>query len=199
MSLVDSFLAQIASNDFQAQGPVDGSIEAATIVGSVSGSVTGTFKVKGPDSAVSITWKVLGISNSTDSIVVGGSAYARTNGGQWTRAPASGMTLQGFVGSGIVLADEGVEAKFGAQLHKLTVADISGVDLSALGISAGAGQANVSVSGLTFWAMADGTPAGLTIQASLDQQILGTPSHETVTLNISIDTLSGVSITAPTS
>jgi hypothetical protein len=170
-----------------------------TIFGPTSGSVTGTFKVKGADSAVSIASKILGITATNDNIVVGDSAYSRTNGGQWTEGPASGKTLQGFVGSGIVLIDVGVEAKFGKQLHQLTVASMAGVDLSAFGITAGPGQENLTVSSLSFWAEDDGTPAGMTIQASLDQKILSTPSHETVTLDISIDTLSGVSITAPTS
>jgi hypothetical protein len=91
-----------------------------------------------------------------------------------------------------------VEAKFGRQLHNLSVADVAGVDLSAFGITAGPGQENLTVSSLSFWAEDDGTPAGLSIGASLDQKIFGTPTHETVTLDISIDTLSGVSITAPT-
>jgi hypothetical protein len=103
------------------------------------------------------------------------------------------------VGSGIVLTDEGLEAKFGQQLHRLTVANMAGVDLSAFGITAGPDQENLTVSSLSFWAEDDGTPAGLSVVASLDQKILYTPSHETVTLDISIDTLSGVTITAPTS
>jgi hypothetical protein len=196
MSTLDSFKAKIASSDFQAQGPVVGSITATTIFGSRSGPVTGTFKVKGGDSAYSISAKILGITSTIDNIVVGDWAYSRTNGGEWTKAPASGKTLQAFVGGGIVLTDEGVEAKFGRQLHHLTVANMAGVDLSAFGISVGTGQETVS---LSFWAEDDGTPAGLSIQASLDQKIVGTPSHETVTLDISIDTLSGVTITAPTS
>ena len=199
MSTLDSFEAKVASSNFQAQGPVVGSIAVNTIFGSTSGSITGTFKVNGADSDVSIAWKVLGITSTNDSIVVGDRAYSRSNGGQWTQGPASGKTLQGFVGSGIVLTDEGVEAKFGNQLHRLTVANMTGVDLSAFGITAGAGQENLTVSGLSFWAEDDGTPAGLTIEASLDQKILNTPSHEKVTLDISIDALSGVSIAAPTS
>jgi hypothetical protein len=199
MSTLDSFLAKVASSDFQAQGPVVGSIAVNTIIGSTSGSITGTFKVKGADSDVSIASKILGITTTNDSIVVGDRAYSRANGGQWTEGPASGKTLQGFVGSGIVLIDEGAEAKFGKQLHRLTVADMAGVDLSAFGITAGAGQDNLAVSSLSFWAEDDGTPAGLTIEASLDQKILNSPTHEKVTLDISIDTLSGVTITAPTS
>jgi hypothetical protein len=101
------------------------------------------------------------------------------------------------VGSGIVLTDEGVETKFGQQLRRLSVANLAGVDLSAFGISAGPGQENLSLSNLSFWAQDDGTPAGLSIGASFDQKILGTASHETVTLDIGIDTLSGVTITAP--
>ena len=199
MSALDSFKARIASSDFQAQGPVVGSITVTTIFGPSSGSVTGTFKVEGGDSDFSITSKILGITGTIDNVVGGDWAYTRTNGGQWAKAPASGKTLQGFVGSGIGLTDEGVEAKFGRQLHNLSVADVAGVDLSAFGITAGPGQENLTVSSLSFWAEDDGTPADMTIQASLDQKIFGTPSHETVTLDISIDTLSGVSITAPTS
>ena len=164
-----------------------------------SGSVTGTFAVKGGDSAVSITSDVLGITTTSDNVVVGDSAYSRSNGGQWGKAPASGKTLQGFVGSGIVLTDQGVEAKFGKQLHRLSVANVAGVDLSAFGITAGPGQENLTVSSLSFWAEDDGTPAGLSIAASLDQKILNTPSHETVTLDMRIDMLSGVTITVPTS
>ena len=197
MSTLDSFKAKVAGSDFQAQGSVVGSITAATIIGSRSGSVTGTFEVKGGDSAVSITAKILGTTNTNDNIVVGGRAYSRSNGGQWTEGPASGKTLQAFVGSGIVLTDEGVETKFGQQLRRLSVANLAGVDLSAFGISAGPGQENLSLSNLSFWAQDDGTPAGLSIGASFDQKILGTPSHENVTLDISIDTLSGVTITAP--
>jgi hypothetical protein len=199
MSTLDSFKARIASSDFQAQGSVVGSIKVALIIGSSSGPITGTFKVKGGDSDVSISSKILGITATNDNSVVGDWAYSRMNGGEWTKAPASGKTLQGFVGSGIVLTDEGVETKFGKQLHRLTVANMADVDLSAFGIAAGPGQESLTVSSLSFWAEDDGTPAGLSIQASLDQKIFNTPSHETVTLDISIDTLSGVSITAPTS
>ena len=199
MSTLDSFKAKVASSDFQAQGPVVGSIAVTTVLGSTSGSVSGTFKVKGADSDFSITSKVLGITATNDNIVVGDWSYSRTDGGQWTKAPASGKTLQGFVGSGILFFDAGVGAKFGKQLHQLTVANMAGVDLSAFGISAGSGQENLSVSSLSFWAEDEGTPAGLTIRASFDQKIVSTPSHETVTLDISIDTLWGVTITAPTS
>jgi len=61
-----------------------------------------------------------------------------------------------FVGSGIVLTDESVEAKFGKQLHRLSVANMAGIDLSAFGITAGPGQENLTVSSLSFWAEDDG-------------------------------------------
>ena len=198
MSTLDSFKAKITSGYFEAEGPVVGSITVSTILGSRSGPVTGTFKVKGRDSAYSISSTILGITGTIDNIVVGDWAYSRTNGGEWSKTPASGKTFQGLVESGIVLTDEGVEVEFGRQLHHLTVANMAGVDLSAFGIPIGSGQENLTV-GLSFWAEDDGTPAGLSIQASFDQKIFGTKSHETVTLEISIDTSSGVTITAPTS
>jgi hypothetical protein len=196
MSTLESFKAKVTSSDFQAGGTVAGTVNVALVVGATSGPVTGTFKVKGGDSDVSITSKVLGSTITYDSIVVGDSAYSRSNGGGWTKSQASGKTLQSVV-SGIVLTDEGVQDKFGRQLHHLTVADMSGVDPSAFGISAGPDQQNLTLDSLSFWAADDGTPAGLSLQASLDQKISITTAHETVTLDISIDTLSGVSITAP--
>jgi hypothetical protein len=197
MSTLDSFKAKVTDHGFQAQGSVTGSVKVSLVLGSTSGPITGTFKVRGLDSAESITFKILGTTTTYDSIVVGYWAYERTNDGQWIRSRSSDTTLQGFVGD-VTLTDEGAEPKFGRQLHHLTVADVAGVNPSAFGISAGAGQENLTLSSLSFWADDDGTPAGLSLAASLDQKILGTQSHETVTLDISIDTLSDVQITAPT-
>ena len=198
MSTLDSFRARVTGSDFQAQGPVVGTIKAQVVFGSSLGTITGTFKVKGADSAVSITSKILGLTVTYDNIVVGGAAYSRSNGGAWSKAPASGKTLQSLMSSGLVLTDVGAETKFAKRLHHLVVANVAGMDLSAFGITAGPDQSNISVSSLSFWAEQDGSPAGVSIEASLDQKILGTASHETVTLDISIDTLSGVTITAPT-
>ena len=199
MSTVDSFEARITSSDFQAQGPVVGSITVTTIFGSTSGSVTGTFKVKGADSDVSITSKILGITATNDNIVVGDEAYSRTNGGQWTEGPASGRRFKALWAAASSSLMRAWRPSSANSFISLTVANMAGVDLSAFGITAGPGQENLTVSSLSFWAEDDGTPAGMSIQASLDQKIFGTPSHETVTLDISIDTLSGVTITAPTS
>lgn len=199
MSTLDAFKARLSSSDFQAAGAVSGSIAAKLVIGSTTGSVTGTFKVKGGDSAVSITSTILGLTISYDNVVVGTTAYSRTNGGSWTKGAASGKTLQSLMSSGLVITDEGIATKFGKQLHHLVVANASGVDLSALGITAGPDQQNLAVSSLSFWAESDGTPAGVSVEASMDQKILGTNSHEIVTLDISIDSLSGVTITAPAS
>ena len=199
MSTLDAFKAQIASGHFQAQGTATGSITVKTIFGPSTGPITGTFKVNGGDTDASISSMILGSTITYDSIVVGGTAYSRTNGGGWSQSAASGKTLQGFVGSGVVLVDVGAETKFGRQLHHLIVADMTGVDPSAFGIGAGPGMENLSIDGLSFWAESDGTPAGVSLQASFDQTFLGTPTHETLTLDISIDALSGVTITAPVS
>jgi hypothetical protein len=199
MSALDAFKARIASGDFQAYGPVAGTITLSTILGPRSGSVTGTFAVDGSDSAFSIRLKILGQTETDEDVVVGGLAYSRTNGGAWTQGPASGKTLQGFVGGGIVLTDQGVEAKFGRQLHRLDVGDLTGVNLASFGIAAGPNLDNLVISDLSFWAADDGAPAGLSIDASVDQKVFGLTAHATVTLEMSIDSLSGVTITAPAS
>jgi hypothetical protein len=197
MSLLDSFVARVTSPGFQAQGSVSGTVRAAVAFGSTSGPVSGTFKVKGGDSDVSITSTILGRTITYDSIVVGGTAYSRSNGSGWNSSPASGKTLQVVVRD-IVLVDEGLQNKFGRRLHHLTVVNISGVDPSTFGITAGADQQNLRLESLSFWAEDDGTPAGVSLQASLDQKVSLTTAHETVTLDIAIDSLSGVTITSPT-
>ena len=135
MSTLDSFVAKVTSPDFQARGAVSGTARAAMPFGSTSGPITGTFKGKGGDSDVSITTTILGATITYDSIVVGGKAYSRSNGGSWNTSSASGKTLQGVVRD-IALFDDGVQDKFGRRLHHLTAANISGVDPSAFGISA---------------------------------------------------------------
>jgi len=197
MSTLDSFVAKVTGAGFQARGAVSGSAKATTPFGSTSGPITGTFKVSGGDSDVAITTTILGTKITYDSIVVGGKAYTRANGGSWNTSPASGKTLQGVVRD-IALFDAGVEAKFGRWLHHLTAANISGVDPSAFGINLGEDQHNLTLESLSFWAEADGTPAGVSLQASLDQKISVTTAHETVTLDIVIESLDGVTISAPT-
>jgi hypothetical protein len=198
MSTLDAFKARVTSAGFQAQGSITGSVKVALVIGSGNGSVTGTFKVKGGDSATSISVKVLGTTTTYESFVVGGWAYGRSNEGGWSKAPASGQTLQGFVGSGVPLVDGGPEVRFDRLLHRLSVSDPAGVDPAAFGITTGSSQDNLAITSLAFWAETDGTPAGLSIEASLDQKISIATAHEQVSLDIVIDSLSGVTIEVPT-
>jgi hypothetical protein len=195
LSAVDGFRTRVLAIGFQAEGPVSGDVKAKTLIGERSGTVTGSFKVKGGDSSYSITAKLLGITESADYVVVADQAYSRTNGGAWSRSAASGRSMPVLV-AGLILVDSGVATKFGRPLHHLTVSNPSDVDLSAFGIAPGS-RANLTVT-LSFWCEADGTPAGLTVEASFDQKILGTDTHETVTMDVEIQSLSGVTIAAPT-
>jgi hypothetical protein len=192
---VDAFRAQVTAIGFQARGPVSGSIEAQTILGTRAGTMSGSFAVNGGDSSYSVTAKLLGVTESADYVVVGARAWSRSNGGQWTQTQATGKTLPVLV-AGLILADTGIETHLGRQLHHLTVANPSDVDLSAFGIAPGS-RDNLTVS-LSFWTENDGTPAGMTIVAGFDQKILGTPSHENATIDLTIEALSGVTITPPT-
>jgi hypothetical protein len=196
VSVLDAFRAQVANADFQARGSISGSVKAKLLLGSASGTVTGSFEVEGAASDVSVGFSLLGINVTYDAIVVDGWSYARMNGGGWVKARASGKGFQATVGD-LVLTDEGLALRSGRWLHRITAANPADVDPTAFGIMAGAGQENLAISALSFWAEADGTPAGVSIEASVDQKILGARTHETVTLEIAIDSLSGVSITAP--
>jgi hypothetical protein len=196
VSVLNAFRAKVASADFQARGTVSGSVKAKLLLGSASGTVTGSFAVEGEASDVSVGFTLLAINVTYDAIVVGGWSYARMNGGGWVKTPATGKGFQETVGD-LVLTDEGLALRFGEWLHRIAAANPAAVDPAAFGIVAGAGQENLTISALTFWADADGMPAGVSIEASVDQKILGSRAHETVTLEIAIDSLSGVTITAP--
>jgi hypothetical protein len=197
VSVLDAFRTMVASPDFQARGSVSGSVKAKLLLGSASGTVSGSFAVEGKASDVSVGFALLGMNVTYDAIVVDGWSYARMNGSAWVKTRASGKSFQDTVAD-LVLADEGLALRFGTWLHRIEAANPADVDPTAFGIVAGAGQENLAISALSFWAEADGTPAGVSIEASVDQKVLGTRTHETVTLEIAIDSLSGVTITAPT-
>lgn len=193
-TLVEAFQAAVMAPSLQAQGPVTGTITAQTIIGTQSGPITGTFQVKGADSSYSIGAKLLGTTQSVDYIVVGQWAFTRANGSDWSKSPASGKTVRSLIAN-LRLTDAGGETKFGRQLHHLTVANSSAVDLTAFGVAPGS-KDNLTV-GVSFWAESNGTPAGLSITAAFDQKVMGTTTHETVAMDVEIQSTSGITIQAP--
>jgi hypothetical protein len=197
-SLTD-FTSKITASDFQASGTITGSYSTAVSGTTVHSMITGTDRIKGKDSAMSMTIAAdattpQAFSTSTDTIDVGGNTYLRDNNGPWTKTAdkADATTITGVV-SKIGLTDKGTQSHFGQQLHRLD--STKGVPPSLL-FSDTTGITNPSVS-LTFWAKDDGTPAGMTMTATYTQASSGSTDDVTMLLEISFDSLSGVSINPP--
>ena len=123
-SLTD-FTSKITASDFQASGTITGSYSTAVSGTTVHSLITGTDRIKGKDSAMSMTIAAdattpQAFSTSTDTIDVGGNTYLRDNNGPWTKTAdkADATTITGVV-SKIGLTDKGTQSHFGQQLHRL--------------------------------------------------------------------------------
>ncbi len=198
-SLTDDFTSKITDSNFQASGTITGSYSTTVSGMTVHSTITGTDKIKGKDSAMSMTIAAdattpQAFSTSTDTIDVGGNTYLRDNNGPWTKSAdkADATTITGVVKT-IGLTDKGIESHFGQQLHRLD--STKSVPPSLL-FSDTTSITNPTVS-LSFWAKDDGTPAGMTMTATYTQASSGNSDDVTMLLEISFDSLSGVSVDAP--
>jgi hypothetical protein len=123
----------------------------------------------------------------------GGFTYSRTDGGAWTKtAKKSDTSIQSIIAQ-VGLADQGVESHFNQQLHRLE--STKTVPPSVM-FSDMTGITNAVVA-LTFWAKDDGSPAGMTMAATYTKATSGTSGDVTLSMDVSFDSLSGVTIEVP--
>jgi hypothetical protein len=199
-SLVDNFTSKIRADDFQASGPITGSFTMKAQGMTFDVTLSGDLKVKGDDNAQTMTMSMAATdvtpasTTTRESISVGDWSYSRDDGGDWTKEARSNDDEDlGSVIKTVTVTDEGVESHYGRQLHRLESAepldpevffsdtsDVSDADLT-----------------LTFWAEDDGTPAGLTVEGTYKQDQSGTLVDVTLTLDYQFESLSGVTIEAP--
>jgi hypothetical protein len=198
-SLLDSFSTKITSADFQASGTLTGSYKMTVAGTDFTATISGTDKIHGKDSDMSMkldmaaTSATPASSSVNDSIEVGGFVYTRTDGGAWSKSEkASGATITTVIAQ-VGLADKGVESHFNQQLHRL---ESTKTVPASLMFSDTTGITNPVVT-LVFWAKDDGTPAGMTMSATYTQTSSGTSGDVTMSLDVSFDSLSGVTIVAP--
>jgi len=198
-SLIDSFTSKITAADFQASGALTGTYTMTVSGTAFNATITGTDKIHGKDSAMSMKLDVAATSatpaSSTlnDSVDVGGFSYTRTDGGAWTKSAKTSDTTITTVISQVGLADKGVESHFNQQLHRLESTKPVPVSLM---FSDTTGVTNPNLA-LTFWTKDDGTPAGMTMAATYTQVSSDSSGDVTMSLDVSFDSLSGVTIEAP--
>ena len=193
-SLTDNFTSRITAGDFQVSGSATGSFSVSAGGMTFDGTAAGTFKAKGKDSASSLSMTIAGSTSTNDSVDVGDFSYTRTDGGAWTRSARttdSGMDFAVMVSAGVT--DKGVETHNGKQLHHLE--PNQAVDPKQIFGSDSAMSGGTFT--VVFWATDDGTPAGLTVSGNWSQDMNGTTAQATITLDFNFDSLSGVTIEAP--
>jgi hypothetical protein len=198
-SLMDNFTAKITAPDFQASGALNGTYSITISGTTINAKITGSDKIKGKDGAMSMTiaadatGSTQAFSTTTDNVDVAGTTYTRTDGGAWSKtADTTSTTITGVIGS-IGLTEKDVESHFGQQLHRL---DSTKPVPASLLFSDTSGITNPSLT-LTFWAKDDGTPAGMTIAATYSQASGSASGDVTMSLDVSFDSLSGVTIDVP--
>jgi hypothetical protein len=166
-------------------------------------TASGTMLSAGGDNSFSYRLTENGKVTTYNEIDLGDYFYQSVNGGSWTKAARSDSTSSSetteverpFSSTLVSFADQGIETKNGAQLHRLVFTDQSafnsytqksfGSDVTASGFT------------LTVWVNDDGTPADMVMQGSLTATVSGKKLDATMTEDLRIFALSGVSITAP--
>jgi hypothetical protein len=198
-SLIDSFTSKITAADFQASGALNGTYTMTVSGTAFSATITGTDKIHGKDSAMSMKLDMAATSTTpasstvNDSVDVGGFSYARTDGGAWSKTAKKSDTTITSVISQVGLVDKGVESHFNQQLHRL---ESTKPVPASLMFSDTTGVTNPNLT-LTFWTKDDGTPAGMTMAATFTQVSSDSTGDVTMSLDVSFDSLSGVTIEAP--
>ena len=198
-SLVPSYTSKVTASDFQASGSIAGTVSVTISGQKTDGTYSGAFKIKGNDSAQSMTLDMAATSATpasssvSDSVDSGGFTYSRTDGGAWTKAAKTSDTSIQSIIAQVGLADQGVESHFNQQLHRLE--STKTVPPSVM-FSDMTGITNAVVA-LTFWAKDDGSPAGMTMAATYTQATSGTSGDVSLRMDVSFDSLSGVTIEVP--
>lgn len=197
-SLVDNFTGKITASDFQASGPITGTLKMTLGGATYDATISGTEKLKGKDSDQSMTTSLAAAgttaasTSTTDTITVGDSTYTRSDNGSWTKEARSDTDITTILAA-VAIADKGVETHNGQQLHRL---DSTKAFDPKLIFSTSSGLTDAKVT-LTFWAKDDGTPAGMMIAGTYTQDVNGTPAAVTISLDFNFTSLSGVTIEAP--
>jgi hypothetical protein len=193
-SLVKNFTSRITASDFQASGPVAGTMTVTAASQKLDGTFAGAIKLSGKDSSLTLTTSMTGSKTTTETVSVGDSDYERTNGGKWTRSARSstGLDISSFLSAGS-LTDKGVQSHGGRQLHRLE----TGKPLDPKTVGFGDSSMSNPKFTLTFWAKDDGSPAGMMMAGTWTQAMSGAAANATMSLDFNFEKLSGVEIAAP--
>lgn len=173
-------------------------VQTATISGSPwQMDMNGTLSYRAGDSTDSHRETVKGVVTTYDYVKLGSDTYTSKNGGAWTKSARSDSDRASdklLLAPAMLFVDRGVETKNGARLHRLELADPGAYNRAVLKTSAGLTDGFVAY---VVWVQDDGTPAAISLQGWLVQQIDGTSTRVTIAEDMRIIATSGVTIVAP--
>jgi hypothetical protein len=170
--------------------------EVSTSTTGSKGALTenGTIYFKGGDHSSSSRQSQDGAVSTFDEVAVGGDSYSSVNGASWAKLTRSAEDRDYYMllfAPTIVMADQGVETKNGAQLHRLEPADSTAFGRAYLKLAQSAIDAFWTYQ---IWVHDDGSPAAI----SLTGWTVSTDSAKyTFDYEYRIIATSGVTITAP--
>jgi hypothetical protein len=198
-SLVENFTSKIQADDFQASGPITGSFKMAAEGMTFDITLSGTMNIKGKDNAQTLTLDMAATDSTpasstiNDTIAVGDWSYSRSDGGDWSKEPRSTSDGISSALKGTTFTDKGVETHYGQQLHRLESSEPLDPE-TFFGDTSKISDASLT---LTFWAKDDGTPAGMVVAGTFKQDQGGTVLDVTIVMDVAFESLSGVTIEAP--
>jgi hypothetical protein len=191
--VVQAFQAFVSRADYQIKAKWT---EVFTNTNDAKGELkeNGTIYFKGGDHSSSSRQSQAGVVSTFDLVVVGGDSYFRDNGASWSKLTRSAEDRDYYMllfAPTIVMVDQGVETKNGAQLHRLEPIDSTAFGRAYLKISQSAIDAFWTYQ---IWVHDDGSPAAI----SLTGWTVATDSAKsTFDYEYRIIATSGVTITAP--
>jgi hypothetical protein len=195
--IVAKYQAYVARPDYQFKAKYT-SVTTYTFKDSPYGMDTsGTVSYKAGDKADGHRETVAGAVTTYDSVDLGSVEYRSKNGGAWTKSARSASSAAAdklMLAPTMLFVDKGIEAKNGAPLHRLEVADAAAYSTAFLKTQTGATGAQATC---TVWVADDGTPADFKIEGWLQAPIQGVSTKITFVMEFRIIATSGVTISAP--
>jgi hypothetical protein len=196
-SLVDWFMSATNDPDVQAEGSISGSIVATLGHPRVaSGEYSGSFRYVGKDCAYSIRLQRLSVASEEESVSLGQWTYLREERGPWVRsARATRCPLANIEAAG-GLVDRGLGNHFDRALYRLDVKDPAAM-ATAVGMDSDDLSSSPWDLTFSFWAEADGTPAGMSLEGGREEETEDGTVVWSLAIDWAFETRSGVAIEIP--
>jgi hypothetical protein len=195
-TLLDWFTSAMNDPSFQGEGPITGSLKMTLPTTSLTGTLTGHFKMAGGNTASSMVMVIGSYTTTSEAVDLGEWSYSRKDEGPWTRATRktndSFPTIEELGG----LVDKGLENHYGRALNRFEPRDMSAVtpeDFLGLKIE---GVSDFHF-GMALWSEDDGTPAGMTYDLTYKQKSGDVTADCDFVIDIAFESHSGVTVDIP--